>query len=110
VRDRRFSQPLTLTTRVTSLFDARFILSGHLARNLLIDMGPSAVLRLGNVHIIVTSRSGPHFPPTCWFEVLPVKSLSFWYEVKNNNLVIHMAASIVCGWDDAYYDVLIQWK
>jgi microcystin degradation protein MlrC len=63
VRDRRFSTPLEMTTEVAGLFDARFTLSGHLARNLPIDMGPSAVLRTGNVHIVVTSRSGPHFAP-----------------------------------------------
>ena len=28
-----------------------------------IDMGPSAILRKGNVHIVVTSRTGPHFAP-----------------------------------------------
>ena len=39
------------------------MMSGHLAKNLPVDMGPSAVLRHGNVHMIVTSRSGPHFAP-----------------------------------------------
>lgn len=63
VRDHRFSQPITITARVTKLFDARFVMSGHLAKNLAIDMGPSAVLQAGNVCIIVTSRSGPHFAP-----------------------------------------------
>jgi microcystin degradation protein MlrC len=63
VRDNRFSQPLPLTTRVERLFEAKFVLSGHLAKNLAIDMGPSAVLRHGNVHVLVTSRSGPHFAP-----------------------------------------------
>jgi microcystin degradation protein MlrC len=62
-RDRRFSQPLTLSVRVAGLFEARFTLSGHLARNMPIDMGPSAVLRHGNVHVVVTARSGPHFAP-----------------------------------------------
>jgi microcystin degradation protein MlrC len=62
-RDRRFCDPLTVAVRVAGLFDARFTLSGHLARNLPIDMGPSAVLRQGNVHVIVTTRSGPHFAP-----------------------------------------------
>jgi microcystin degradation protein MlrC len=38
-------------------------MSGHLARNMPIDMGPSAVLRIGNVHVVVTSRTGPHFAP-----------------------------------------------
>jgi microcystin degradation protein MlrC len=63
VRDARFSRPVTLTARVERLFHAAFVLSGHLARNLPIDMGPSAVLRQGNVHVVVTSRSGPHFAP-----------------------------------------------
>ena len=61
--DHRFSQPLPLTARVANLFDARFVMSGHLARNLPVDMGPSAVLRAGNVHVVVTTRSGPHFAP-----------------------------------------------
>jgi microcystin degradation protein MlrC len=62
-RDRRHSEPLRLTARVEALFDARFVLSGHLGRNLPIDMGPAAVLRCGSVHVVVTSRSGPHFAP-----------------------------------------------
>jgi microcystin degradation protein MlrC len=63
VRDRRFARPLPLEVRVETLFDARFVLSGHLAEKLPIDMGPAAVLRHGNVHVVVTSRSGPHFAP-----------------------------------------------
>ncbi len=63
VRDRRFSRPIPMVASVERLFDARFILSGHLARNLPIDMGRSTVLRCGNVHLVVTSRSGPHFAP-----------------------------------------------
>jgi microcystin degradation protein MlrC len=63
VRDARFSQPLTLTARVVNVFDARFVLSGHLGKNLPIEMGRSAVLRHGNVHLVVTSRTGPHFAP-----------------------------------------------
>ena len=62
-RDRRFSQPFTLTTHVAGLFQARFVMSGHLAKNMPIDMGPSAVLRHHNVLIVVTSRTGPHFAP-----------------------------------------------
>ncbi len=62
-RDTRFSQPMPLNATVAALFDARFVLSGHLARNMPIDMGPSAVLRHGNVHVVVTTRTGPHFAP-----------------------------------------------
>jgi microcystin degradation protein MlrC len=63
IRDHGFSEPVTVTAEVAGLFEARFVLSGHLARNLAIDMGPAAVLRCGNVHIVVTTRSGPHFAP-----------------------------------------------
>jgi microcystin degradation protein MlrC len=63
VRDRRFSSPVTVAGRVVRLFDGRFVMSGHLARNLPIDMGPCAVLQAGNVYIVITSRSGPHFAP-----------------------------------------------
>lgn len=62
-RDRRFAQPLCVAARVHHLFEARFLLSGHLARNMPIDMGLSAVLQCGQIYIIVTSRSGPHFAP-----------------------------------------------
>lgn len=62
-RNPRDFKPITLPVRIKSIFDARFILSGHLAEKLPIDMGRSAVLTHGNVHIIVTSRSGPHFAP-----------------------------------------------
>jgi microcystin degradation protein MlrC len=63
VRDSRFSKPLPLQTRIERLFEARFVMSGHLARNMPIDMGPSLVLSHGDVRIVVTSRSGPHFSP-----------------------------------------------
>jgi microcystin degradation protein MlrC len=63
VRDCRFSKPIIVSVRADVFFDARFILSGHLAKNMPIDMGPSAVLRAGKVHIVVSSRSGPHFAP-----------------------------------------------
>ncbi len=62
-RDRRFAQPMTVTAQVHHLFDARFLLHGHLARNMPIDMGPSVVLRHGQIHVVVTTRSGPHFAP-----------------------------------------------
>ena len=64
VRDERFSKPLRLqNATVERLFEARFTMSGHLGKNLAIDMGRSAVLLQGDVRIIVTSRSGPHFAP-----------------------------------------------
>lgn len=59
-----YSTPLTLPVRVERLFDGRFVISGHLAKNLPIDMGPCAVLRhASGVSLLITSRSGPHFAP-----------------------------------------------
>lgn len=63
VRDARNSKPIELSTVVERLFPAKFVLSGHLGTNLPIDMGRSAVLRAGDVRIICTERSGPHFAP-----------------------------------------------
>ncbi|HET6883094.1 MAG TPA: M81 family metallopeptidase [Pirellulales bacterium] len=63
VRDNRFSHPIEIDATVERLFRAEFTLSGHLAKNLPVDMGASAVLRMGDVHIFVTSKSGPHFAP-----------------------------------------------
>lgn len=62
-RDNRFSQPISFTATIAGLFDAKFIMSGHLAKNMAIDMGPSAILRQGNVFVLVTTLSGPHFAP-----------------------------------------------
>jgi microcystin degradation protein MlrC len=64
LRDSRFSKPIRLASAtVERLFDSKFTMSGHLGKNLAIDMGRSAVLRQGDVRIVVTSRSGPHFAP-----------------------------------------------
>jgi microcystin degradation protein MlrC len=62
-RDHHYSRPVEVTAEVAGLFEARFVLTGHLGKNLAIDMGPSAVLRSSNVYVVVTSRSGPHFAP-----------------------------------------------
>jgi microcystin degradation protein MlrC len=63
VRDFRFSTPIEIEANVERLFRAEFVLSGHLAKNLPVDMGQSAVLHCGDVHLFVTSNSGPHFAP-----------------------------------------------
>ncbi|MBC7856334.1 MAG: MlrC C-terminal domain-containing protein, partial [Pirellulaceae bacterium] len=63
VRDNRFGTRIEFPAEVERLFDAQFTLSGHIGKNLPINMGRCAVLRQGNVVVIVTSRSGPHFAP-----------------------------------------------
>ena len=71
VRDSRFGTRMGITAQVERLFDARFVLNGHLGKNLPIDMGRAAVLRLvglaatsaDHICLVITSRSGPHFAP-----------------------------------------------
>jgi microcystin degradation protein MlrC len=58
-----FVQPLTTTMTVEKIFPTAFTLSGHLGSNLKIDLGTSVLLRRGNVCLVVTTRSGPHFAP-----------------------------------------------
>jgi microcystin degradation protein MlrC len=63
LRDPHHCQPLPVRLTVGPRFDPRFTITGHLGRNLPIDMGRAVVLQHGQVHLIVTSRSGPHFAP-----------------------------------------------
>lgn len=58
-----FVEPLHVRLQVAGVFATNFTLSGHLGTNLAIDLGMSVHLRRGNVSVIVTSRSGPHFAP-----------------------------------------------
>jgi microcystin degradation protein MlrC len=63
LRDSHFSTRVEITAVVERIFDAKFTLSGHLGVNLPIDMGKAAVLKVGDVRLVVTERSGPHFAP-----------------------------------------------
>jgi microcystin degradation protein MlrC len=63
VRDNRFGTTIHFSGQIESTFDARFQLNGHLGKNLPIDMGRSVVLRRGNVFVLITTLSGPHFAP-----------------------------------------------
>jgi microcystin degradation protein MlrC len=63
VRDNRFGTSLNWSGVVERLFLARFVMSGHIGKELAIDMGAAAVLRAGEVRVIVTTHSGPHFAP-----------------------------------------------
>ena len=63
VRDNRFGTRIDFPAKVERLFDAQFTLSGHIGKNLPINMGRCAVLRRNDVVVVVTSRTGPHFAP-----------------------------------------------
>lgn len=63
VRDTRFGTRLKVRATVERIVDGQFVLSGHIGRNLPIDMGRCAVLRSAGVSMIATERTGPHFAP-----------------------------------------------
>ncbi len=58
-----FSEPLLLEVQKVREFAGQFVISGHLAKNLAIDMGDCVVLSHGQIQLLVTSRSGAHFAP-----------------------------------------------
>jgi microcystin degradation protein MlrC len=89
-----FVQPLKVKLTVAGVFPTNFTLSGHLGSNLAIDLGTSVHLRRGNVSLIVTSRSGPHFAP----ELFRAAGL----EPYSAQLVV---AKSPCGFRAAYRDV-----
>lgn len=59
-----FTQPLKLSVRVKSLHNGKIKMSGHLGKNLIIEMGKTGVLEAGNIKIITSEFAGPgHVPP-----------------------------------------------
>lgn len=76
----------------------------------------SAMPAAGSFQVFMVSYSGGGPMPTgvsqCsgWYQIQPVRSSAFWYEVKNDILIIHPAANIDCALNDAIYDVLIRWN
>jgi hypothetical protein len=75
----------------------------------------SAVPATGSIQVFMASYYGggplsSFVPSSGWYQIQSVRSSGFWYEIKNDVLIIHAAANIDCGWDDAAYDVLIRWN
>ncbi len=60
------SQPITLTGRVKLLSDGRFKATVQMSRGLMIDMGTTAVLRVGSIDIVVVSKHVEPFDPGCF--------------------------------------------
>jgi microcystin degradation protein MlrC len=55
--DPAYGPPLVVTAEVRALHDGRFVYAGGLMRGVAAEMGPSAVLRVGAVDVLVASRS-----------------------------------------------------
>lgn len=58
-----YSLPVRVQGKVTKLFDVKWVLSGHICDNLPIDMGRGAVVKSGDVTILLCERSGPGSSP-----------------------------------------------
>lgn len=55
-RDARFGGPLTVEGVVEKLTDGKFVNSGPMEHGIAVDLGPTALIRVGRMRIIVTSR------------------------------------------------------
>lgn len=58
-----YSKPLRFRGRVEKLVDLKWVLSGHICTNLPIDMGRGAVVKSGDVTVLLCERSGPGSSP-----------------------------------------------
>ncbi len=56
--DQRFGAPVPIRGRVERLTDGVFVNKGPMERGLRVDLGPTAVLKVGPIRLIVTSRCG----------------------------------------------------
>lgn len=58
-----FSDPVRLRGKVEKILDLKFELEGHLGHHMPIHMGKAAVIRSGDVTILLVERSGPGSSP-----------------------------------------------
>ena len=62
----RTGEPLTVTGTVGAITDGKFEVTVPMARGTTVDMGPSAVLQIGEVAVVVCSRHVEPFDPGCF--------------------------------------------
>jgi len=65
----RTGQPLTVTGRVRALTDGEFVVTVEMGKGTLMDMGPTAVLEVGSVKVVVISRQVEPWDPACFRSV-----------------------------------------
>jgi microcystin degradation protein MlrC len=61
--DRRWARPLELTATVVRLTDGEFVFRGPAFQGLQVSMGPTAVLAIGKLRVVVASRSAYGIDP-----------------------------------------------
>jgi microcystin degradation protein MlrC len=82
-QDSTFCSPVKVTARVKKITDGRFIIDGGHIGKQIVDMGKTAVLKTGNISILVSEKPGPVYEQTVYmhagldpkeFRVVVVKS------------------------------------
>jgi microcystin degradation protein MlrC len=58
-----YSQPVRFQGTVEKVLDVKFILDGHISRNLPVHMGRGAVVRSGDVTVLLVEKNGPGSTP-----------------------------------------------
>jgi microcystin degradation protein MlrC len=65
-RDNIFSKPVTVEGKVTQLTEGRAEIEGPVMKGVTIDMGRTAVIEVGNIHIVLTERNYPGHDPSLY--------------------------------------------
>jgi microcystin degradation protein MlrC len=64
-----YSEPVPFSGTVEKLVDIKWVLSGHICDNLPINMGAGAIVRSGDVTVLLCERSGPGSSPVLYESV-----------------------------------------
>jgi len=81
-----FGPPVQITTQVIKFTDGRFKNNGPMEKNMDVDLGPTAILRIDNLSIIVTSNNVP-VNDRAYFDLHGVKPAEFaivYVKAKNH--------------------------
>ena len=107
------------TMKVTVLPDSLISDPGRIKRFDKLWWGNLCEIRINNISSAVPSTAGMQvficgyadlFGSGGWISLGNVASSSFWYEIKNDVLIIHAPANIDCNFDSYFYDVLLKWN
>ena len=81
----RTGEPLEVTGTVGAITDGKFIVTVAMSRGTQVDMGPSAVLEVGEVKIVVCSRNVEPFDPGC-FRSLGIEPTEMRYLILKSRI------------------------
>ena len=81
----RVGEPLRVTGTVGAITDGKFTVTVPMGRGTQVDMGPSAVLIVGEVQIVVCSRNVEPFDPGC-FRSLGIEPTAMRYLILKSRI------------------------